>query len=64
MHLYTGKGLAYGQLTTKPLREQRESLPIYRLKNELCQAIATNQVLVVIGETGSGNIWLNPYPNP
>jgi ATP-dependent RNA helicase DHX8/PRP22 len=49
-----GKGLAYGQLTTKPLREQRESLPIYRLKNELCQAIATNQVLVVIGETGSG----------
>ena len=49
-----GKGLAYGQLSSKPLKEQRESLPIYRLKSELCQAIAQNQVLVVIGETGSG----------
>lgn len=49
-----GKGLAYGQMNSKPLREQRESLPIYRLKSELCQAIAQNQVLVVIGETGSG----------
>lgn len=30
------------------------SLPIYKLKTELQQAIAQNQVLVVIGETGSG----------
>jgi ATP-dependent RNA helicase DHX8/PRP22 len=51
-----GKGLAYGQLSSKPLREQRESLPIFRLKSELCQAIAQNQVLVVIGETGSGTV--------
>ena len=49
-----GKGLAYGQINTKPLKEQREGLPIARLKKELCQAIAQNQVLVVIGETGSG----------
>ena len=49
-----GKSLAYGQINNKPLKEQRESLPIYRLKSELCQAIASNQVLVVIGETGSG----------
>jgi len=49
-----GKSLAYGQINNKPLKEQRESLPIYRLKSELCKAIAQNQVLVVIGETGSG----------
>ena len=49
-----GKGLAFGQISSKPLREQRESLPIFRLKAELCRAIAENQVLVVIGETGSG----------
>ena len=49
-----GKTLAYGQMSSKPLKEQRESLPIYRLKSQLCTAIAQNQVLVVIGETGSG----------
>ena len=49
-----GKSLAYGQISSKSIKEQREGLPIYRLKNELCNAIAQNQVLVVIGETGSG----------
>ena len=46
--------MAYGQINNKPLKEQREGLPIARLKSELCRAIAENQVLVVIGETGSG----------
>jgi ATP-dependent RNA helicase DHX8/PRP22 len=49
-----GKSLAYGQISSKSIKEQREGLPIYRLKSELCRAIAQNQVLVVIGETGSG----------
>jgi ATP-dependent RNA helicase DHX8/PRP22 len=49
-----GKTLSYGQTSTKTIKEQRESLPIYRLKSQLCTAIAQNQVLVVIGETGSG----------
>ena len=43
--------------TSKSLRsikEQRESLPIYRLRNELLQAIDDNRIMVVIGETGSG----------
>lgn len=48
------KTLSYGIISNKSLKEQRESLPIYRLKKELMQAIADNQVLVVIGETGSG----------
>lgn len=49
-----GKSLSYGQISNKSIKEQRESLPIYSLKSELCKAIAQNQVLVVIGETGSG----------
>jgi ATP-dependent RNA helicase DHX8/PRP22 len=48
------KGISYGIISDKSIKDQRESLPIYRLKSELCQAIAQNQVLVVIGETGSG----------
>jgi ATP-dependent RNA helicase DHX8/PRP22 len=48
------KSLSYGIISTKSIQEQRESLPVYRLKTELLQAIQANQVLVVVGETGSG----------
>lgn len=48
------KTLSYGIISNKSIKEQRESLPIYRLKKELLEAISSNQVLVVIGETGSG----------
>ena len=33
---------------------QRESLPIFKLRTELVQAIKESQVLVVVGDTGSG----------
>ncbi len=48
------KTLSYGIISNKSIKDQRESLPVYRLKNELLRAISENQVLVVIGETGSG----------
>lgn len=48
------KTLSYGIISNKSIKEQREGLPIYRLKRELMRAMAENQVLVVIGETGSG----------
>lgn len=48
------KTLSYGIISSKSIKEQRESLPVYRLKPELMQAFSDNQVLVVIGETGSG----------
>jgi ATP-dependent RNA helicase DHX8/PRP22 len=48
------KGMAFGHQSAKTIKEQREDLPIAKLKRELCQAIFDNQVLVVIGETGSG----------
>ncbi|CAB9525435.1 splicing factor ATP-dependent RNA helicase [Seminavis robusta] len=48
------KTLSYGIISNKSLKAQRESLPIYKLKAELMAAMMSNQVLVVIGETGSG----------
>lgn len=49
-----GKNLSYGIVSNKSIIEQRESLPVFKLKRQLMKAIAENQVLVVIGETGSG----------
>nr|CAB3470519.1 unnamed protein product [Digitaria exilis] len=49
-----GKDGTYGQRSRLSIQEQRESLPIFRLKKELINAVHDNQVLVVIGETGSG----------
>uniref|UniRef100_A0A0E0PXH9 RNA helicase n=1 Tax=Oryza rufipogon TaxID=4529 RepID=A0A0E0PXH9_ORYRU len=49
-----GKTVTFGQTSRLSILEQRQSLPIFRLKNELIQAVCDNQVLVVIGETGSG----------
>ncbi|GAB2291838.1 hypothetical protein Dimus_026089 [Dionaea muscipula] len=49
-----GKALTFGQKSKLSIQEQRKSLPIYKLKKELIQAVHDNQVLVVIGETGSG----------
>ena len=36
------------------IRDRRESLPIFKLREPLVQAIRDNQVLVIVGETGSG----------
>ena len=48
------KTLSFGIISNKSIKEQRESLPVCRLKPELLRAMAENQLLVVIGETGSG----------
>ncbi|CAF4179974.1 unnamed protein product [Rotaria sp. Silwood2] len=44
----------FGKRTTMSIIEQRQSLPIYKLKEQLLKAVNDNQILVVIGETGSG----------
>ncbi|KAL4371002.1 hypothetical protein S83_019177 [Arachis hypogaea] len=49
-----GKTITFGQRSKLSIQEQRQSLLIYKLKKELIQAVHDNQVLVVIGETGSG----------
>uniref|UniRef100_A0A7R9YV67 RNA helicase n=1 Tax=Chlamydomonas euryale TaxID=1486919 RepID=A0A7R9YV67_9CHLO len=49
-----GKAVTYGMKDARSIMEQREGLPIFKLKEQLVAAVADNQVLVVIGETGSG----------
>ena len=49
-----GTRASFGKKENRSLLEQRQSLPIYKLKDELIQAIHDNQLLIVIGETGSG----------
>ncbi|KAL4445702.1 hypothetical protein ABPG74_006253 [Tetrahymena malaccensis] len=39
---------------TMTIKEQKESLPIYQYKEQLIKACINNQILIVIGETGSG----------
>ncbi|WFD33210.1 RNA helicase [Malassezia cuniculi] len=39
---------------SKSIEDTRRSLPVYALREELLDAIAQHQVLIVVGETGSG----------
>lgn len=39
---------------TKTLREQREYLPAFAVREDLLRVIRDNQVVIVVGETGSG----------
>ncbi|KAI0654455.1 P-loop containing nucleoside triphosphate hydrolase protein [Cubamyces menziesii] len=48
------KATTYGEITHKSIQEQRKSLPIYKLREPLLQAIREHQVLIVVGDTGSG----------
>lgn len=52
--LLTGSKGSYGKKTNLSIVEQREGLPIYKLREELLKGVYDNQILVVIGETGSG----------
>lgn len=53
-HIAGGNKASYGKKESKSIIEQRQSLPIYKLKGELIKAVNENQILIVIGETGSG----------
>lgn len=48
------KSASYGRTTTMSIQEQRRSLPIYKLREQLVKAVRENQILVVVGDTGSG----------
>ncbi|KAJ9615223.1 hypothetical protein H2200_001297 [Cladophialophora chaetospira] len=38
----------------KGIEETRKSLPIYQFRDEIIQAVQDHQVLIIVGETGSG----------
>ncbi|CAH0043595.1 unnamed protein product [Clonostachys solani] len=40
--------------TNMSIKDQRESLPVYAFRSQVIQAVKDNQVLIVVGETGSG----------
>jgi len=39
---------------TKTIKEQKESLPIFSVKEDLLNIIRDNKVVIIVGETGSG----------
>ena len=48
------KDQSSGTRADMAIKQQRESLPIFPFRNQLIDAIRQNQLLVVVGETGSG----------
>lgn len=48
------KSMTFGRITNLSIEEQRRSLPIYKLRDQLVKAVKENQILVVVGDTGSG----------
>ena len=48
------KDVQLGRRTNMTIKEQRESLPVYKFRSELIKAVHDNQLLIVVGETGSG----------
>ncbi|TID31400.1 hypothetical protein CANINC_000029 [Pichia inconspicua] len=44
----------YGIKSKISIQEQRESLPVYKSRSKLLQAVKENDFIVVVGETGSG----------
>lgn len=52
-HLKTAAGVS-AFARTRTLKEQREYLPAFACREDLLRVIRDNQVVVVVGETGSG----------
>ncbi|KAF5352727.1 hypothetical protein D9756_005877 [Leucocoprinus leucothites] len=48
------KATTFGEITSLSIQDQRKSLPIYKLRDQLLQAISDHQILIVVGDTGSG----------
>ncbi|CCU75879.1 Putative ATP-dependent RNA helicase [Blumeria hordei DH14] len=48
------KNQSFGRRTDMTIKQQRESLPVYRFRTELIKAVHENQLLIVVGDTGSG----------
>ena len=48
------KNQSFGKRTNLSIKEQRESLPVFKLRKQLLDAVRDNQLLIVVGDTGSG----------
>jgi ATP-dependent RNA helicase DHX8/PRP22 len=50
----SGQEKQLGKRTSMSIAEQRKSLPVYKFRNQLIKAVQDHQILIVVGETGSG----------
>lgn len=48
------KNQSFGKRTNLSIKDQRESLPVFSFRTQLIKAVHENQILIVVGETGSG----------
>ncbi|MCJ1374623.1 DEAH-box ATP-dependent RNA helicase prp22 [Loxospora ochrophaea] len=48
------KDQSFGKRTSMSIKQQRESLPVYAFRNQLLEAVRNNQLMIVVGDTGSG----------
>lgn len=48
------KDLSLGKRTSMSIKQQRETLPVYKFRDQLLQAVRDNQLMIVVGDTGSG----------
>jgi ATP-dependent RNA helicase DHX8/PRP22 len=48
------KDQSLGKRTNMSIKEQRESLPVYAFREQVIKAVKENQIMIVVGETGSG----------
>lgn len=45
---------SFGKRTNMSIKEQRETLPVFKFRKQLLEAVAAHQILIVVGDTGSG----------
>ncbi|KAL8678968.1 MAG: hypothetical protein Q9186_004737 [Xanthomendoza sp. 1 TL-2023] len=48
------KDQSFGKRTSMSIKQQRESLPVYKFRRQLLEAVKENQLMIVVGDTGSG----------
>ncbi|KAL9623445.1 MAG: hypothetical protein Q9160_002338 [Pyrenula sp. 1 TL-2023] len=48
------KDQSFGKRTNLTIKQQRESLPVFKFRKQLLEAVHQNQLLIVVGDTGSG----------
>lgn len=48
------KDQSFGKRTSLSIEQQRESLPVYKFRKQLLDAVKENQLMIVVGDTGSG----------
>ncbi|KAI0404604.1 P-loop containing nucleoside triphosphate hydrolase protein [Xylaria palmicola] len=48
------KDQSFGKRTDMSMKEQKQSLPVFAFREQLIKAVKENQILIVVGETGSG----------